>query len=150
MNARVWEEVMYSKISILSQGLQRIPKMAITDFKGCSQHWLVSSSLNEKIEGHKKDLQNLEKEKERIASLKGLAEKKEAIEDMLSQLEIVESALLKKDAKTFEELYPNFEAMPQPQDDSNDNTAPADYGAVLGFKGIKDLTLDRKNAYVQL
>lgn len=117
---------------------------------GTYQHWLVSSSINEKMEGHKRNLQNLEKEKERISSLKGLAEKKEAIEDILSQLELVESALLEKGAKTFAELYPNFETTPQPQSDSNDSTSQADYGALLGFKGVKDLTLDRKNAYIQL
>lgn len=141
---------MCTKLSMLSRGLQRIPEMEMADFEGCSQHWLVSSSINEKMEGHKRNLQNLEKEKERISSLKGLAEKKEAIEDILSQLELVESALLEKGAKTFAELYPNFETTPQPQSDSNDSTSQADYGALLGFKGVKDLTLDRKNAYIQL
>lgn len=141
---------MCPKLSILCKGLQRIYKMAIANFVGCSQHWLVSSILDEKMEGHKRNLQNLEKDRARVSSLKGLAEKKEAIEDILSQLETVEKALLEKGAKTFKELYPNFETMPLPQDDSNDNAFQADYSALLGFKGMKDLTVDRRNAYEQL
>ncbi|KAI1119584.1 ankyrin repeat protein [Nemania sp. NC0429] len=121
--------------------------------EGTYQHWLVSSIISEKMEGHKKNLQNLEKEKEKMASLKGLAEKKEAIGNLLSQLEKVESALLEKGAKTFQGLYPDFESMPDPQDGSNDNngnTSQLDSRTMIGFKGMNDLTSDRHNAYVQL
>ncbi|TGJ87446.1 hypothetical protein E0Z10_g1316 [Xylaria hypoxylon] len=126
------------------------PEVEITDDECDSQHWLVSSDIEEKIEGHKKKLENIRKEEKRIASLKGLAEKKEAIQDVIMQLEKVERALLAKGAKTFKELYPQIETMPRHQDGANESTPQPDYSLLLSFKGVKDLTSDRENAYVQL
>ncbi|RYC64850.1 hypothetical protein CHU98_g1360 [Xylaria longipes] len=117
---------------------------------GTYKHWLVSVDIEAKIEGHKKNLETLKKEEKRIASLKGLAEKKEAIQDVISQLEKVENALLEKGAKTFKELYPEIEFMPQSQDDGNEKQLQTDYSLSFTFKGVKDLTSNRNDAYLQL
>ncbi|KAJ8118133.1 hypothetical protein ONZ43_g4053 [Nemania bipapillata] len=115
-----------------------------------NQHWLLSVRFEEKIGCYKRNLENIKKEEERIASLEGLAEKKEAIQDIISQLEKVEQALLEKGAKTFKELYPNIEAMPQHEEHSIENASEDDYNLLLDFKGMKDLTSDRRDAYLRL
>ncbi|KAI0099086.1 ankyrin repeat protein [Nemania sp. FL0031] len=120
--------------------------------EGTYQHWLLSNRFSETLDGYKRDLENIKKEAEKAASLVGLAEKKEAIQDAISQLEIVETALLERGAKTFQELHPKIETMPQRQDDDNNSqtTSEVDYNSLLGFNGIKDLTSDRRDAYIQL
>ncbi|KAJ2988752.1 hypothetical protein NUW58_g3814 [Xylaria curta] len=118
--------------------------------KGTYKHWLVSAIIEENIEGHKMNLEKLKKEENRVASLKGLAEKKAAIQDVISQLDKVEGALLEKGAKTFKELYPNIECMPQTQDDNDEKENQSDFSVEFAFKGVKDLTSDRNDAYLQL
>lgn len=92
----------------------------------------------------------IEREEKRIASLKGLAEKKDAIQDVISQLEKVESALLEKGAKTFKELYPDIEFVSPAQDDMNAKQAQIDYSLSFTFKGVSDLTSNRNDAYLKL
>ncbi|KAI1754123.1 ankyrin repeat protein [Xylaria castorea] len=114
------------------------------------KHWLVSADIEAKTESHKKNLEILKKEEERIASLNGLDEKKAAIQDVVLQLEKVEKALLEKGAKTFEELYPDIKFTPQAQYDSNEKQSRTDYSLQFTFKGVKDLTPNRNDAYLQL
>ncbi|KAH8161559.1 hypothetical protein CIB48_g6686 [Xylaria polymorpha] len=118
--------------------------------KGTYQHWVVSIDIEGKIEGHKQTLMTIEREEKRIASLKGLAEKKDAIQDVISQLEKVESALLEKGAKTFKELYPDIEFVSPAQDDMNAKQAQIDYSLSFTFKGVSDLTSNRNDAYLKL
>ncbi|KAI0543186.1 ankyrin repeat protein [Xylaria digitata] len=118
--------------------------------KGTYQHWLVSGNIEEKTKGYEKNLESLKKERERIAALKSLTEKKEAIQDVISQLEKVEEALLEKGAQTFKELYPNIETMPRNQGREDEKAPQTDYSLTISFMGVKDLTSDRENAYVQL
>ncbi|GAW12320.1 hypothetical protein ANO14919_016850 [Xylariales sp. No.14919] len=118
--------------------------------KGTYQHWLISVNIEERITGHEKNLGSLQKEEERIASLKGLTEKKEAIQDVISQLEKVESALLEKGAKTFKELHPDIESMTRTQNKEDKSKPQPDYDLLLNFNGVKDLTSHRKDAYLQL
>ncbi|KAF2964674.1 hypothetical protein GQX73_g8909 [Xylaria multiplex] len=92
----------------------------------------------------------LKKERERIATLKGLTEKKEAIQDLIAQLEKVEKALLEKGAQTFKELYPNIETMPRHQGREDEKTPQTDYSLTISFTGVKDLTSAREDAYIQL
>jgi hypothetical protein len=118
--------------------------------KGTYQHWLVSADIEKTMEAYRKDYESFKKEEKRINSLNGLSEKKEAIQDALSQLERVEVALLEKGAKTFKELYPNIETMSQSQDFDNEDTDDTDYNLDFGFGGVKDLTSCRKDAYFRL
>lgn len=92
----------------------------------------------------------MKKEEERIASLKGLTEKQDAINDLIEQLEKVEAALVEKGAKTFKELYPEIESMMEGQASKNDDTAENDYSFNFSFKGVNSLTSDRQEAYLQL
>ncbi|KAI3331654.1 ankyrin repeat protein [Xylariaceae sp. AK1471] len=117
--------------------------------KGTYKHWLVSTDIEKEMAAYN-DSEKLRKEKKKAASVEGLTEKKEAIQDAISQLEKVEAALLEKGAKTFKELHPNIELMSQPEVAQYEDTPKADYSLELGFRGVKDLTIDRKYAYFHL
>ncbi|KAI1826431.1 ankyrin repeat protein [Xylaria intraflava] len=115
--------------------------------EGTYQAWLVSADIHATMEVYRKSLEKVNKEKERVASLKGLAEKKDAIMDAISQLEIVESALLERGAKTFKQLHPEIET-PRPQVEQT-ATNGVDYTLERSFN-VKDLTLARKEGYLEL
>ncbi|GAP82928.2 putative ankyrin repeat protein [Rosellinia necatrix] len=118
--------------------------------KGTYQHWFVSRDIEEQMNRYKQNLENAKKKEKKVTSRKGLAEKKEAIEDLISQLEKVEKALLEKGAKTFEELYPHFEPTKRSQDYGREYDSTIEYSIGFGFKGLKDLTSVRHDAYLQL
>ncbi|KAI0199190.1 ankyrin repeat protein [Astrocystis sublimbata] len=119
---------------------------------GTYKHWLVSADIESKIAGHKQAMETFKRESEQGNASKGLAEKKEAIQDIVSQLEKVKAALLEKGAKTFKELYPDIECMPGTPDASNEKPpqAPTTYSLSFTFQGVKDLTANRNEAYLQL
>ncbi|KAI1433298.1 ankyrin repeat protein [Xylaria sp. CBS 124048] len=116
---------------------------------GTYRHWIISADIDEKMEHYQRaSSANANKPNGLDPSLKGSTEKMEAIRDAISQLEIVENALLEKGAKTFAELY-HKDSLPQPQ---NQPISQADrsYTFELGFPDVRDLTLDRKEGYVEL
>ncbi|KAI0970115.1 ankyrin repeat protein [Xylaria arbuscula] len=118
--------------------------------EGTYQHWLVSSDIDRKKREEKKKMDFFKKEEERVASLRGRDAKREAIQDVVSQLEKVEAALLEKGAKTFKEKYPNTETPQQSNENEVKSTPQFDYSFKLSFIGIKDLTPDREIAYTRL
>ncbi|KAH9887785.1 ankyrin repeat protein [Xylariomycetidae sp. FL2044] len=118
---------------------------------GTYQHWVVSEDITELTEAYERELERFMKQKETNASMKGLREKREAIEDRLTQLEKVEEALAAKGAKTFKEQYPAIEEPPQSVKVSppvNDPNPP--YEFQFGFNNVKDVTEARKCAYIKL
>lgn len=102
------------------------------------------------MKDYESDLKSLDEEKKRVASLEGVVEKKEAIQGVISQLEKVEAMLLGKGAKTFKELYPKIEAMPQNPNDEDEEEPETEYSFKFSFRGVKDLTSERENAYIKV
>jgi hypothetical protein len=94
--------------------------------------------------------ERIDKEEEEVNSQKGVAEKKEAIQGIILQLEKVEEALLKKGAKTFLELYPKLEVLPEPRFNINTDDSPEDFNDYIGFRGIGGPSSDRRDAYIEL
>ncbi|KAI0478003.1 ankyrin repeat protein [Xylaria cf. heliscus] len=139
-----------SNLLFTAEGPRGATEFASQFLTGTYKHWLVSADIETKTMHHKNHLRMAKEEEERNASLKGLTEKKEAIQDIILQLEKVESALLEKGAKTFEELYPDIECMPQSQDNNNEKQPETDYSMTFTFNGVKDLTSSRNDAYLQL
>ncbi|KAI1776724.1 ankyrin [Hypoxylon cercidicola] len=118
--------------------------------EGTYQHWLVSTDIEEEFDDYKRDLEQFEEQKTKNASLKGLPEKLQAIEDMISQLEGVEKALEAKDAKTFKQQYPDIPDTEQSKSSSSKNDSPSPYSLEFKFINTTDVTDARKAAYVKL
>ncbi|KAI1288909.1 ankyrin repeat protein [Xylaria venustula] len=118
--------------------------------EGTYHHWLVSSDIDRKKKQAKKAFDILKKEEKRVASLQGRDEKKEAIQDVISQLKKVQAALLEKGAKTFKEKYPDIETPQQFNGNKVPGMPQVDYSFNVSFMGIKDLTPVRQIAYMRL
>lgn len=75
--------------------------------------------------------------------------KKDAIADLMSQLQHAEEALVARGAKTFQELHPDIQNPPEARDTSiKEDEKPYEYN--FSFQGVKDVTEARKAAYIQL
>ncbi|KAI1764033.1 ankyrin [Hypoxylon sp. FL1150] len=118
--------------------------------EGTYQHFLVSTDIQEKLDDYKRDLERFEGQKSKNDNLKGLPEKRQAIEDMISQLESVEKALQAKDAKTFKQMYPDIPEFEQSTSSSSKNQSPPSYALEFKFHNVTDVTDARKAAYVKL
>ncbi|KAK7951449.1 uncharacterized protein PG986_007177 [Apiospora aurea] len=116
---------------------------------GTYQHLVVSEDIQNRVAFHEGEVCRFEKEMEQINSHDGLEMKKEAIADLLSQLEQVEEALVARGAKTFKELHPDIQGPPEaPDSSSKEDKKPYEYN--FSFSGVKDVTETRKAAYIQL
>lgn len=121
---------------------------------GTYQHLVVSTDIQSKVARYKEELGRFQKAQEETNRHDGLVMKKEAIADLISQLEEVEGALVARRAKTFQELHPDVQST-QPQWDNRgnnptDETDKETYEYNFSFPGVTDVTGTRKAAYIQL
>ncbi|CAJ2513477.1 Uu.00g015960.m01.CDS01 [Anthostomella pinea] len=118
--------------------------------EGTYQHWLVSTDIDERMDSYKHHMKELKKQEEKNKGLRGLAEKKEAIADVVSELEKVEKALETKGAKTFKELHPEVEDPGPLRTPARADAVQEPYKLDFIFYNSTDVTESRKVAYLQL
>ncbi|KAI1847358.1 hypothetical protein JX266_006583 [Neoarthrinium moseri] len=140
-----------------SEQLYEAPKLpeTLTSFaqkfqEGTYQQWVVSADVNSKVKSFNREVEVFNKEREELTSAKGLNEKKEAIADLIVQLEEVEKALIEKGALTFAQQYPEIQAPPESNSSSNGDAASHEYQYDFNFRGTTDVTETRKAAYIEL
>jgi ankyrin repeat protein len=75
---------------------------------GTYKHWVASTSLLYARERYVKELEDYERRVEAFASQKGLEEKRDAVRMALNGYGKLETELLQRGAKTFEELHPDI------------------------------------------
>ena len=83
-------------------------------------HWIVSRDIKHAKSRFELEEKAYTKDVERIRTLKGATEKKEAIDESLSELKNLERALIAKGAKVFDELHPEIDAQPRTKSASQD------------------------------
>lgn len=118
--------------------------------EGTYQHWVVHHDIKELTKDHEKAVKQFQKDRKNQETQNGSKEKREAIDELISQLEQVEKALLDKGGKTFSELYPKIQAPPPPSPSDEDDATQADYKFEFSFTGTKDVTEVRQSAYIEL
>ncbi|KAK8056279.1 hypothetical protein PG993_001506 [Apiospora rasikravindrae] len=132
------------------EGPQRTAEF-LTQFKdGTYQHLVVSKDIQNRAAFHEGEVCRFQKEMEQISSHDGLEMKKEAIKDLMSQLQRVEEALVARGAKTFKELHPDIQGPPEAPDSSNKEAEkPYDFEAAWSgdLDKIKSLTLASWDAH---
>ncbi|KAK8049555.1 hypothetical protein PG994_011285 [Apiospora phragmitis] len=101
------------------------------------------------VTSYKEELDRFEKEMGQISNHDSLEMKKEAIADLVSQLQQTEEVLMARGAKTFRELHPDIEN-PQEARGSNNEEDEKLYEYSFSFKGAPDVTEKRRAAYIQL
>ncbi|KAK7970708.1 hypothetical protein PG988_009781 [Apiospora saccharicola] len=116
---------------------------------GTYQHLVVSKDIRNRMTFYEKELVRFQKVLEQISSHDGLGMKKNAIADIMSQLQQVEGALVARGAKIFQELHPDIQILQETRDSSiKEEEKPYEY--IFSFTGVKDVTEARKAAYIQL
>lgn len=81
--------------------------------------------------------------------MRGLKEKKKAIEELLVKFEAAEIALLEKGAKTFQQLHPDIEFPKEESPHWYHPNKPEQFKTTFSFR-VPDLTDDTREGYLQL
>ena len=123
--------------------------------RGSFIYWLAFSAVKSKKEQHTEAMKNYEKSVKSFDELKGVSEKKEAIEEALVGMEKIEALLLEKGAKTFKELYPDLETNSERRGNNyNSQSKAVDpkklFTYKLSFSNTTDVTEKRQQAYEEL
>lgn len=118
---------------------------------GTYQHWIVWTDVRAVREAFWRDDAAYRAEVKRIETSWGLSEKKEAIEEALSRLDILESALVAEGGKIFAELYPDIETERRKSvsHDRDREKAPK-YEFDFRFTYDSDMSDTRKERYIDL
>ncbi|UNI14911.1 hypothetical protein JDV02_001490 [Purpureocillium takamizusanense] len=116
-------------------------------------HWIVSTDVKKSKSRFEFEEKAYAKEVERLRTLQGAAEKKEAIDETLSEFTNLESALIAKGGKAFSELHPDIDAQPRtlkaPQDREVEKVHEK-YKYDFSFNNDPDMNDARRDGYVQL
>ncbi|KAI1339547.1 ankyrin repeat protein [Xylariaceae sp. FL0016] len=118
--------------------------------EGTYQHWVVSKDIKSSIETYECEAREHRENEKKNANAEGLAEKRQAIGNAISQLVEVGRALESRGAKTFKELYPQVEEPPLSPDASDEDKPQEPYKFDFTFKNVRDVTESRKAAYIEL
>ncbi|KAK3372674.1 hypothetical protein B0H63DRAFT_564053 [Podospora didyma] len=123
--------------------------------EGSHLYWLASEDVKTKKERHEEAIKKYEKEVKQFEELKGLAEKKQAIQEALEGMEEIEAFLMEKGAKTFKELHPDIETQARQNNHYHphskaDDDAKKPYKYTLKLNGTTDVTEKRRKAYEEL
>lgn len=124
--------------------------------KPCTyQHWMVSGDIESIREEFELDETRYRAEVKRSETSWGIGEKREAIDEALSGLEKLESALVAKGGKIFVELFPDIEAAKRTRASCGRETAretemPNEYEFEFRFKYDSDMNETRRDRYIEL
>jgi hypothetical protein len=126
--------------------------------EGSYQHWLVSEDIIRENDVYKAALKLYEEAKNKFDELKGVAEKREAVDEAIKKMEKVEDFMLEKGAKTFKELHPELDGstngnnnnMSRNSTDEKKETKKESYKFNITFHNTTDVTETRRAAYIEL
>jgi ankyrin repeat protein len=124
--------------------------------EGTYEHWAISKEIKKLRKSYEKELKKYEKDKVLDDRASGFKEKDAAVAEAKKRMEKVRDALLAKGAKTFREIYPEFNSRLESTRhqqyynnlDSNNIQAPFKY--VFSFRNVNDVTSARNVAYHKL
>ncbi|KAI9702849.1 MAG: hypothetical protein M1836_008063 [Candelina mexicana] len=117
--------------------------------KGSYKYWTAEKDLGLARNQYQKELEEYRRSSEDRKSKKGLKEKKEAIQELIVDLERAENALLGKGAKTFNKLHPKIESPKEEPARHHDRSKPEPFKIAFSFQ-ISDLTDDTREGYLEL
>ncbi|KAB8262887.1 hypothetical protein BDV32DRAFT_147064 [Aspergillus pseudonomiae] len=114
------------------------------------QLWTAERELSKAKKSYEKKLKAYEQRISDSQNRKGVESKLHSIQDLVERYEKLETALSEKGAKTFKELFPDFET-PNDDDGSSSPNRNRDDPFELEFTfNISDLTDERKGGYIKL
>ncbi|KAI5466053.1 ankyrin repeat-containing domain protein [Mariannaea sp. PMI_226] len=118
---------------------------------GTYSHWVVSNDIDKEKKAFKDHSDAFERNLKREESLKGVADKKLAISELISGYQALEKAIIAKGGETFAKRHPDLETGSQVYVWKNPTPSKEKiYAYNFAFKGDKELTTTRKDGYIQL
>jgi hypothetical protein len=121
---------------------------------GTYEHWMVSRDIESRRAQHKVSTEKYEKELKEFEALKGVAEKRSAIAELIVQFERLEQLIVEKGGKTFQELHPdiksNVDSVNQQRNAAVVEAKDDKYSFSIEIHQTKDVTASRKKAYIEL
>lgn len=131
------------------KGPQRTDEFLQKFKAGTYQHWVVKRDIEKNLDSYKEEVKRFHEQRKDQIDDEHIKIKKEAIAEMLSQLQKVEKALVAKGALTFKEQHPDIEAPAKHNKQITDEKTPT-YNYTFNFHGTSDVTEVRKAAYIEL
>jgi ankyrin repeat protein len=118
---------------------------------GSYTYWSITKQLQQAKRNYERDLKGYEERKILQEEPEGTAEKKKAVELVLSEFEYLLAKLTEREAKTFKELYPDIKLREQQQYNYGgyQPEPPKPWSLSLTFQ-LPDLTDERREGYVRL
>ncbi len=117
--------------------------------KGSYKYWTAEKDLGEARTRYRRELEDYQKRCEKRKNVEGLREKKEAIQELIAELESAQQVLLDRGAKTFRELHPDIET-PKPEESHHHYQSKRESFKIAFSFQISDLTDDSREGYLQL
>ncbi|KAL8370906.1 hypothetical protein RB595_000985 [Gaeumannomyces hyphopodioides] len=118
---------------------------------GTWKHWVVIRTIADAQTATESRLMVYAADQKRIEMKKGLLEKKEAITEVARALEKVETAILERGGKTFDELHPGMNDQDRTKSVERDfDPKQTPFEFKHSFYGVKDMTPAREVAYFEL
>jgi ankyrin repeat protein len=114
---------------------------------GSYQHWRAKGILAEERKTFKNKEQEYLKALESANTMEGLEEKKAAIRELVEAFAKLESDLVKRGAKTFQELHPDVKTDQPDTAKTTAKTSP--FSITLGFRG-PDIIGDKRLDYLRM
>jgi ankyrin repeat protein len=115
---------------------------------GTYQHWRAKGILADERKNFKNKEQEYLEALESSNTLEGLEEKKAAIRELVDGFEQLESDLVERGAKTFQELHPDVKQN-QPNNSKTSTTKTSPFSIALSFRG-PDIIGDKRFDYLKL
>lgn len=121
---------------------------------GSYVHTFVSDDISKKKKEFKSNLKNYEASLKKEEARGGATEKKEAINAAISELKVIEKAMVQAGAKTFAELYPDIETSKERNQDRYNRRAEKRedevYKYQINFNNDHKMTDSRRDGYIEL
>lgn len=118
--------------------------------EGTFQHAAVRTAANLIKARNQFNLEAFEKEKERIANLKGLRTKQAAIDSAIDVLEQIEHEVLDRGGKTFEELHTDFKYTNHQHVPFRLSKGTLEFKPEFLLYGVSEAVEKRKAKYIEL
>jgi ankyrin repeat protein len=122
--------------------------------QGTYQRWIIEDDVKKRRKSHDHALQNYEKSRKRFEELKGVNEKKQAVAELVAELEKLEELIIAKGGLPFYELHPDIKPPENHHSYHQSNKADEDkkptYSFKFSFKHTSNITEARQQAYLEL
>ncbi|RGP64578.1 hypothetical protein FLONG3_9493 [Fusarium longipes] len=123
--------------------------------KGTYSHCLVSCQVEEHKYNFAEAKKRYKKDIKENPEPKGVAEKREAIEELVAGFEAVEEALISRGGKPFTELHPDIKTNTRGNVSSRnsrrvDDKEPKPFGYRFSFNNDRDMSEKRRDGYIEL